>query len=110
MSNSGFVYPIVMILVGFFFNNSLQYYDFLQKEGGEDKNMGSAFAFIALSFVLGFIFMITPNLYLEYLGKAHNIRGKFCLAKKSVADDVTSFTLLVILAAIALFLVTFKAI
>lgn len=34
VSNSGFVYPIVLILVGFFVYNMLQYNDFKKIDGG----------------------------------------------------------------------------
>lgn len=37
--------------------------------------------FIVLSYALGFLFMMTPNFYLEYLGTPKSdLREEFCLA------------------------------
>ena len=86
-SNSVFVYPIVVLLWAYFFYNCLQYYEFLTFEmNGNDFYLKSAFVFQGLAFALGFLTMITPGLILEYMGKAENVRGEFCLGSSSVAD------------------------
>lgn len=65
--------------------------------------------FLALSYSTGFMIMITPNLYLEYLGK-ENVRSEFCLAPIKVSDQVTSFTLCAILAFVTTLMLVFKVI
>jgi Gaa1-like, GPI transamidase component len=108
VSNSGFVYPLVAILFGFFIPNFIQYYEHMSENDGRDEWLLSSGIFIVLSYALGFLFMITPNLYLEYLGKADNLRGEFCLAKRPFQDEITRFTLLAILGASVLYLILFK--
>lgn len=107
VSNSGFVYPIVLILVGFFAPNFINYYEYLTKHAG-DPHAGAAASFIVLSYLLGFLYFITPNLYLEYLGKADNLRAEFCLARRPFQDQVATFTLSLIGGSAVLFLVLFK--
>lgn len=76
VSNSGFVYPLVMILWGFFITNFIFYNETYAVE--QDENLVSAGVFLAISYALGFLFMITPNLYFEYLGKS-KLRSELCL-------------------------------
>jgi hypothetical protein len=54
--------------------------------GGHDYYLKSGFIFQGFAFVLGFITMITPGLIVEYMGKAENIRGEFCLGGTKIAD------------------------
>jgi Gaa1-like, GPI transamidase component len=90
VSNSTFVYPIVVILWAYFFYNTLQYFEFKTNEMKDDDiYLNSAFVFLLGSSALGFVTMITPSLYLEFLGNAKNYRSEFCLAKNTIADQVT---------------------
>lgn len=70
--------------------------------------MLTAFAFIGLSYAIGFIVMMTPILFLEYLGKTDNIRSEFCTASPAIKDQVASVTLIISTSLILLFLTIFK--
>ena len=78
------MYPIVVILAGYLIVNFIGYFEFKEEQGGTDNNLVTAFTFIGLTYALGFIFMILPNLYLELLGKASNLRADFCLADSKI--------------------------
>ena len=100
ISNSGFVYPLVVIILGFLIPNFIKYYEFKRENGDADPNGWWPQIFIVLAYVLGFIFMIIPNLYLEYVlggGQNKGIRSEFCLGENSLKARVTSVTLLLIL-------------
>lgn len=87
VSNSGFVYPIVLILVGFFIFNLLGYYEHYKIV--KDPHLQGTFTFMGLAFGVGFITMITPRLYLE--NTLTNIRGEYCLSGSK--DNVALVTL-----------------
>jgi dipeptide/tripeptide permease len=65
VSNSGFVYPIVFILFGFFIYNMIWFYDYHKEQGGRDPHLIASFAFMLSSFAVGFLVMIAPRLFLE---------------------------------------------
>ena len=103
VSNATFVYPIVLILLGFLFPNLLSHYN----EPSVDNDLFTAIKFILLSYALGFFYLIVPNLYLEYHGK-HNLTTDLCLADKETQMQVSKFTLMTILGVALAFLVVFK--
>lgn len=70
--------------------------------------MLTAFFFIALSYAIGFLVMMTPIIYLEYLGKTENLRSEFCTASPIIKDQVATVTLVSALSMVFLFLVIFK--
>jgi hypothetical protein len=65
VSNSGFVYPIVLILVGYLAFNMIGFYDYHKAQGGRDPHMIPAFGFMAGAYAVGFLVMLVPRLYLE---------------------------------------------
>lgn len=74
--------------------------------------MITSVVFIACAYALGFVFMVTPNFYLEYKlknqGSLDFKSESFCLANSSFKDEVASFTLKVITGASVLYFALFK--
>jgi hypothetical protein len=92
VSNSGFVYPIVLILVGFFVFNLLGYYEHYKKLGKPDPHLSGSFTFMFGAFSVGFLTLITPKLYLEY----QNASTDYCLSDKTNVVPVTLTTSLIL--------------
>ncbi len=106
VSNSVFVYPIVIILLGYMIPNFIKYYEHKQVQSSSTELW--AVSFIALAYAVGFLCMITPNLVLERFSKTS--LADYCLDNRALNEYTAHLSMMTILVLSGLLLLAFKVI
>ena len=98
VSNSLFVYPLVMVLLGYFFPALIALTDKIYNDKeyqGDQQSFKSAMVFALMTYGLGCFYLQVPSLYMEYIGIT-NKRNQVCLGSREIKEEIARFTLMTI--------------
>ncbi|CDW75530.1 glycosylphosphatidylinositol anchor attachment 1 [Stylonychia lemnae] len=110
ISNNNFVYPIVLILVGYFVPiliDRLEKQEHDEEYAKDAQSMRVALIFTLLTYAIGYFILLLPGFYMEFKGINDQV-SDLCLGPESIKRNLTDFMLLSIAGIVITFLVVFK--